>query len=75
MRRPSLFRRAGPGGEHLEVAIALQRISIDDRAAVMLGQRQRQRGFATRGRPGDNDDGVLAQLIVSFEARRAGTSG
>jgi hypothetical protein len=68
MRRPRLLGWARSRGENAQVAIRLQRVGVDDRAAVVFGQRQREGRFPARGRPGDDDDGVLVQLGASFEA-------
>jgi hypothetical protein len=62
-----LFRCVWSGGQDVQVAVTLQRIGIDDRAAVMLGQRQRKRRFAARGWSGNDDDGISVQLSASFE--------
>jgi len=66
--RPHLFGRAGSRTEDTQISIDLQAVGINDSAAVMLGQRQRQRRFSAGGRPGDDDNGGLAQLSASFEA-------
>src|SRR5712675_31708 len=55
MRHARLLGRAGARRDDREVAIDLHRIRVDDRAADPLGEPQRQRRLAARGRPGDED--------------------
>ena len=43
-------------GADVEAAIDGGRIAVDDLAAVPLGERQRQRALARRGRPENRDD-------------------
>ena len=54
MRRARLVLRAiGRAAEDAQIAIDLACIGIDDRAADPLGERERQRALAARGRPCD----------------------
>ena len=53
VRHPRLLLRRRPRRDDAQVAIDLHRIRIDDRAADLARQRQRQRRLAARGRPCD----------------------
>ena len=53
VRRALLLLGGGAGGEHAQIRIDLHRIRVDHDAAMLLGQRQRERGLAARGRPCD----------------------
>jgi phosphoserine phosphatase len=69
MRRARHFGGAGPCAEHGQVAIDLLAVGIDDDAVEFLGERQRQRRFAARRRPGDDRDfmrlGLAHELVCS----------
>ena len=60
VRRRRFVRWRRPGGDDPQLAVALHGVGVDDRAAEPPGQRQRQRGFAAGGRPGDDDHRPLA---------------
>ena len=53
VRHARLLLRRRPRRDDAQVAIDLHRIRIDDRAADLARQRQRQRRLAARGRPCD----------------------
>jgi len=48
-----LLRRRRTRRDDAQIAVDLHGIGIDDAAAKLLGQRQRQRRLAARGRPCD----------------------
>ena len=56
MRYSGLRRLVGPRRQYPKIAINLQAIGVDDRAAVWIGQFERERGFAARRRSDDDDD-------------------
>ena len=53
MRHARLLRRRRPRGDDAQIAIDLHGIGIDDDAAELLRQRERQRRLAAGGRPCD----------------------
>jgi len=60
MRRPCFRNRVGTGRKDAQIAIDLHAVGVDDDAAEYVGQLQRQRRFAARGRSGDGQDRRLA---------------
>jgi hypothetical protein len=53
--RRGLCRGVGPRGQDAQIAIDLQRVGIDDRAAIGRRQREREAGLAARRGAGDDD--------------------
>ena len=56
VRRAALFVRRRPRGDDAQIAIDLHGIGIDDHAAELFGERQRQRRLAARRRACNEDD-------------------
>ena len=63
VRRSFLLGRCRPGGDDAQVAIHLHGIGIDDRAAVLLRERERQRRLAACGRSGNEDDARFTHVV------------
>jgi phosphoserine phosphatase len=63
VRDPRQRRCVGPRRQDAQIPIQLNAVGVDDDAVERLGQRQRQRRFAARRRPGDDDDWrILARI-------------
>jgi len=54
--RARLFRRRRTRRDDAQIAVDLHGIGIDDRPAVLFGQRQRQRRLAAGSGAGNEDD-------------------
>ena len=67
MRRAGLIRRVGTGGQQAPAGPDLQGVGIDHRAALRLGDAQRQRGLARSGRPGDQHRPVRRDIIQEIQ--------
>jgi hypothetical protein len=55
MGHPGAVSGSGARGQDLELSVALQAVGVDDGAAKIFGQFERQGGFAACGRTADND--------------------
>jgi hypothetical protein len=56
MRRPLFSNRVRTCGQYAQIAIALQAVGVDDRAAQGIRQLECERGFAARRRTGNDED-------------------
>jgi hypothetical protein len=70
VRRPPDRRVIRAGRQDAQIAIGLQAVGIDDRASERRRQFERQRRFAARCRPGDQDDGGQAACPCSSRLLR-----
>ena len=70
VRHALFLGRARPRRDNAQVAIDLHRIGVDDHAAELFGKPERQRRFAARRRPGNEDDVSFAHGVdvVPFSA-------
>ena len=64
VRRGSFGGQVGPCGQDAQIAIDLQRVGVDDRAAIGRRQFEREAGFAARRRAGDDDKGDFGLRLV-----------
>jgi phosphoserine phosphatase len=69
MRRPRHVGVGRPRGQDACLAIDLHRIRVDDRAANALGERQRRRRLAARGRPCDKHRIHIRELARAVSGR------
>ena len=76
MRRAGTLFRTGLGGAQIESAIDLHRVHADDLAAELLGELQRDSGFAGGSRAGEEDGFcVLRRHGANHFAFSPGTAG
>ncbi len=64
VRNPRHFSPTGPRRNDSQVAIDLHRIGVDHNAADPLGERERERRLAARGRPCDKHRDFVLHLVL-----------